>query len=73
MDRHRFLNVINEVRTYIGLNKISLIVANLRTNEWDWIFTDPHFGDYYVPFSGSLEDARALKAEYETPATDLPF
>jgi len=58
----------------VGARKISLIVANNRNGDWDWIFTDPHFkGELYIAYSGPLEQLQGLKAEYEAPATDIPF
>jgi len=60
------------VRTYVGIDKSSEIRA-IGGGKWAWNFTDPHFGDTFNAFTGTLAECEQLQREYEAPATDIPF
>ena len=66
------LTALNNVLTYLGDKRLSLIVANNVTGKWDWKFADPHIGDIWVAYSGTLTECRQLQTAYENPPSP-PF
>jgi hypothetical protein len=73
VERNHLLHIVSCATTYVGLRKVNWVVSDPISGEAQWVFTDPHFGDNFVAYEGTLERCQALQAEYEKPCTDQPF